>query len=37
MAVLPIAGPVVFLTVELSLSFIVPVGQDTAAFTAPIQ
>lgn len=34
-AVLPIAGPVVLLTVELSLSFIVPVRQNAATFTAP--
>lgn len=35
-AVLSIAGPVVSLTVELSLSLIVPVTQDTATFTAPM-
>lgn len=35
MAVLSITGPVVLLTVELSLSFIVPVRQDTATFTTP--
>lgn len=34
-AVLSITGPVVFLTVELSFSFIVPVRQDTATFTTP--
>lgn len=34
-AVLSIAGPVVFLTIELSLSLVVPVTQDTATFTAP--
>lgn len=34
-AVLSITGPVVLLTVELSLSFIVPVRQDTATFTTP--
>lgn len=35
-AVLSIAGPVVFLTVELSLFLIVPLTQDTATFTAPM-
>lgn len=35
MAVLSITGPVVFLTVELSFSFIVPVRQDTVTFTTP--
>lgn len=34
-AVLPITGPVVFLTVELPVSFIVPVWEDTATFTTP--
>lgn len=32
---LSVTGPVVLLTVELSLSFIVPVRQDTATFTTP--
>jgi len=32
-AVLSIAGPVVLLTIQLSLSFIVPVRQDAATFT----
>ena len=35
MAVLSVTGPVVLLTVELSVSFVVPVRQDTAAFTTP--
>lgn len=35
MAVFPKTGPVVLLAVRLSLSFIVPVRQDTATFTAP--
>lgn len=35
MAVLPKMGPVVLLAVKLFLSFIVPVRQDTATFTAP--
>lgn len=34
-AVFSITGPVVLLTVELSLSFIVPVRQDAATFTTP--
>lgn len=35
MAVFPKTGPVVLLAVKLSLSFIVPVRQDTATFAAP--
>lgn len=35
MTVFPKAGPVVLLAVKLSFSFIVPVRQDTATFTAP--
>lgn len=34
-AVFPKTGPVVLLAVKLSLSFIVPVRQDAATFTAP--
>lgn len=35
MAVLTISSPVVLLTVELSISLIVPVRQDTATLTTP--
>lgn len=35
MAVFPKTGPVVLLAEKLALSFIVPVRQDTATFTAP--
>lgn len=33
--VLSITGPVVLLAVELSLSFIVPMGKDATTFTTP--
>lgn len=34
-AVFPETGPVVLLAEKLALSFVVPVRQDTATFTAP--